>query len=293
MLDRYWYGEVTRISPEAPVPIVKVERTDERLGGAGNVAANATALNANVKLLSILGVDDAGEVIERLLESAGIKAYIHRDSSIRTIIKLRVIGHSQQMIRIDFENSPSNQILQGKLADFQHLIMQSDLIVLSDYDKGSLANVADMILFSRKLAKPILVDSKSSNWDKYSGATLLTSNSFELMRVVGDWSSEEELTAKVMMLKEHLGLDALLLKRSEQGITLFSDHRYHEPTVAKDVFDISGAGDTVIATLAVMLAQGNTLIDSVRAANMAAGIVISKFGTSTVTHYELATALLG
>jgi D-glycero-beta-D-manno-heptose-7-phosphate kinase len=293
MLDRYWFGEVNRISPEAPVPIVKVNRTDERLGGAGNVASNATALDAQVTLLSVLGQDDAGSSVERLLKTSGIQAAIHHDAALDTIVKLRVVGHQQQLLRIDFEKPPSHEILKSKLADYHRLVAATDLVVLSDYGKGGLTHVADMIAAARRHAKPALVDPKGSDWNKYAGTTLITPNRAELQQVVGAWSSEEELTRKAMALKEQLGLSALLVTRSEEGMTLFADTRHHEPTVAKEVFDVSGAGDTVIATLAVMMARGHTLIDAVRAANVAAGIVVGKLGTAIVTQAELAKAMQG
>jgi D-glycero-beta-D-manno-heptose-7-phosphate kinase len=293
MLDRYWFGEVNRISPEAPVPIVRIVKTEERLGGAGNVASNCSSLSSDVVLLTALGQDDAGSRVEQLLEAASIRPVIHFDKALDTIVKLRVIGHQQQLLRIDFEKAPSNEVLSSKLLDFYKLVPTSDLVVLSDYGKGGLTHAASMIASAREHAKPVLVDPKGSDWRKYAGATLITPNRTELQEIVGGWSSEEELTSKAFALKEQLGLHALLVTRSEEGMTLFSDVRHHEPTVAKEVFDVSGAGDTVIATLAVMMARGETLVDAVRAANIAAGIVVAKLGTATVTQAELTKAMQG
>lgn len=292
MLDRYWFGEVNRISPEAPVPVVKVERQEERLGGAANVARNAASLGAVTALLSVVGDDDAGRALGRLLEEGQIDAGLHLDRDIDTIVKLRVIGRQQQLLRIDFETPPSHEILQAKLADFERRVADADVVILSDYGKGGLTHIAEMIRIARAAAKPVLVDPKGDEWGKYAGATVITPNRSELREVVGRWSSEEELIAKSQKLRAELGLEALLVTRSEEGMTLFADgETHHQAAKAREVFDVSGAGDTVIATLAVMIAAGADWAEAIRVANVAAGIVVGKLGTAVVTRQELAAAL--
>lgn len=288
MLDRYWFGEVNRISPEAPVPIVRVERREERLGGAANVARNAVALGVETSLLGVIGEDEAGRNVETLLNEAGIRSYLNHDPSISTIIKLRVIGRQQQLIRIDFEEKPTEQILQDKLSRFNSLIAEHDVIVLSDYAKGSLVNVATMIAHAKSLGKYVLVDPKGSDYSIYQGASLLTPNKSELRQVIGSWKDEADLTKKAQALRKELDIAALLLTRSEEGMTLFTDEEIlHVPAMAREVFDVSGAGDTVIATVAAMLAEGKNLHDAVLIANQAGGIVVGKLGTATVTREEL------
>ena len=291
MLDRYWFGEVNRISPEAPVPVVKVERVEERLGGAANVARNAASLGAVTALLSVVGNDEAGRTLGRLLEEGQIDAALHVDHDIDTIVKLRVIGRQQQLLRIDFETEPSHEILQAKLADFERRVVDSDVVILSDYGKGGLIHVAEMIRIARAHDKPVLVDPKGDEWGKYAGATVITPNRSELKQVVGSWKSDEELAAKARKLRGDLGLEALLVTRSEEGMTLFADETYHQPALAREVFDVSGAGDTVIATLAVMIAAGADWAEAIRVANIAAGIVVGKLGTAVVARQELVAAL--
>jgi len=292
MLDRYWFGEVNRISPEAPVPVVKVERQEERLGGAANVARNATSLGAVTALLSVVGDDDAGRTLSRLLEEGQIDAGLHVDPELDTIVKLRVIGRQQQLLRIDFETPPSHEILQAKLADFERRVADADVVILSDYGKGGLTHIAEMIRIARAADKPVLVDPKGDEWEKYAGATVITPNRGELKQVVGSWKSEAELAVKAQRLRGELGLDALLVTRSEEGMTLFSDgETHHQSAQAREVYDVSGAGDTVIATLAVMLAAGADWGEAIRVANVAAGIVVGKLGTAVVTRDEIAHAL--
>jgi rfaE bifunctional protein kinase chain/domain len=294
MLDRYWYGEVSRISPEAPVPIVRIEadRTKETPGGAANVAVNAAALKANVALLSVIGDDESGRKLAQLLEKAGVDATLHRDAEISTTVKLRVIGGHQQMLRVDFETLPSHEVLLDKLADFGHMIADRNVIILSDYGKGGLTHIAQMIEVARARGKTVLVDPKGDDYSRYRGATVVTPNRSELQNVVGRWKTEEELNAKAQELREKLGLEALLVTRSEEGMTLFEKgKKTHEPARAREVFDVSGAGDTVIATLGVMLGAGMPLRDAVAVANQAAGIVVGKLGTAVVEPRELLEAL--
>ena len=291
MLDRYWFGEVSRISPEAPVPVVKVERTEERPGGAANVARNCAALGARVTLLSVVGADEAGHALARLLNDSGIQCSLHEDAKLSTTVKLRVIGRQQQLLRIDFEHAPDHEVLQAKLADFEARLAACDVVILSDYGKGGLAHITEMIVLARAVGKPVLVDPKGEDYARYSGATLLTPNRSELREVVGGWKDEDELARKANRLRDELRLGALLVTRSEEGMTLFSDGGVaHEPAVAREVYDVSGAGDTVIATLAVMLGSGLSLPQAMRQANLAAGIVVGKLGTATCSLEELKTA---
>ncbi|HJV00949.1 D-glycero-beta-D-manno-heptose-7-phosphate kinase [Duganella sp. LX20W] len=288
MLDRYWFGDVSRISPEAPVPIVRIEKREARLGGAANVARNAAALGAHAGLLGVVGADEAGAEVEQMLQDGGIRSYLKRDEAISTIIKLRVIGRQQQMVRIDFEEPPTDAVLRDKLVQFQTLLPDYDVIVLSDYAKGSLVNVADMIAAARAAGKVVMVDPKGDDFTRYVGATVLTPNKSELRRIVGSWNSEEQLTAKAQQLRSDLKLDALLLTRSEEGMTLYTEHeRFHMPAAAREVYDVSGAGDTVIATMAAMLGAGEGWQKAVETANRAGGIVVGKLGTATVTREEL------
>ena len=290
MLDRYWFGDVSRISPEAPVPVVRIERREERLGGAANVARNAAALGTHTGLLGVAGADEAGDEMERLLQEAGIHSYLKRDEAISTIIKLRVIGRQQQMVRIDFEDAPTENVLRDKLTQFKALLPDYDVIILSDYNKGALVNVAEMIALARAAGKIVLVDPKGDDFTPYQGASILTPNRSELQRVVGGWKSEEQLLEKAQSLREELGLDALLLTRSEEGMSLFTANEVlHVHADAREVFDVSGAGDTVIATLATMLGTGAPLDEALVTANRAGGIVVGKLGTATVTRDELFT----
>ena len=292
MLDRYWFGNVDRISPEAPVPVVHVQRTEERPGGAANVARNVAALGGQATLLSVVGDDEAGRSLAILLEKEHVKTLFHKDAQLPTTVKLRVIGRQQQLIRIDFETPPSREVLEDKLGDFESLVDSIDVVILSDYGKGGLTHVAKMIDVAKRHGKPVLVDPKGDDYSKYAGATLLTPNRSEFREVVGRWKDESELAAKAAQLREKLQLNALLVTRSEEGMSLFtSDSSTHEPTQAREVYDVSGAGDTVIATLGLMLAAGVSMPDAMRIANRAAGIVVGKLGTATVTRDELLAAL--
>lgn len=289
MLDRYWFGEVTRISPEAPVPVLKVDKVDERPGGAANVARNIASLGAHCTLLSVVGADEAGDCLERLLTQTGnVNAMLHRDSSISTTIKLRAVARQQQLLRIDFETQPSHEVLNAKLADFKSKLADADVVILSDYGKGGLAHIAEMIKLARASGKPVLIDPKGDDYERYSGATVLTPNRSEFREVAGNWKNESELTEKAEKLRKQLKLDALLVTRSEEGMSLYRENEIlHEPTQTREVFDVSGAGDTVIATLAVMLACGADWAEAVRVANRAAGIVVGKLGTAMVNRDEI------
>jgi D-glycero-beta-D-manno-heptose-7-phosphate kinase len=292
MLDRYWFGEVSRISPEAPVPVVKVERSEERLGGAANVARNVVALGARVALLSVVGTDEAGQALQRLLSEEGIESSLHQDADLSTTIKLRVIGRQQQLLRIDFENWPAHEVLRAKLMEFSDRLPDCDVVILSDYGKGGLTHITEMIRLARAAGKRVLVDPKGEDYSRYAGATMITPNRAELREVIGKWSSEDDLARRARQLREELGLEALLLTRSEEGMTLFrAEGVTHEAAQAREVYDVSGAGDTVIATMAVMLASGADPATAMRLANRAAGIVVGKLGTAVAHLDELRAAI--
>ncbi|MFC0399329.1 D-glycero-beta-D-manno-heptose-7-phosphate kinase [Paraburkholderia rhizosphaerae] len=288
MLDRYWFGDVNRISPEAPVPVVHVQRQEDRLGGAANVARNIAALGANAGLLCVVGHDEPGERIVQLLGDSGVDPYLERDPALPTTIKLRVLSRQQQLLRVDFENLPAHEALLAGLARFDALLPAHDVILMSDYAKGGLTHVTKMMEKARAVGKPVLVDPKGDEWERYRGATLITPNRAELREVVGQWKSEADLLARVTKLRADLDIAALLLTRSEEGMTLFANEGVlHASAVAREVYDVSGAGDTVIATLAVMLGAGLPLVEAVSLANRAAGIVVGKLGTATVDYDEL------
>jgi rfaE bifunctional protein kinase chain/domain len=287
MLDRYWFGDVSRISPEAPVPVVRFRRQEERLGGAANVANNCAALGARTRLLSVTGADEAGDQLARMVKEAGIQANLHRDPKTPTTVKLRVLS-KQQLLRIDFETAPSGEALASKLADFKAALPACDVVILSDYGKGGLAHIAKMIGLARATGKRVLVDPKGDDWSRYKGAHVVTPNRKELADVVGDWKSESDLERRVRRLRAQLGLDALLLTRGHEGMSLYSKKKpLHVKAEAREVFDVSGAGDTVIATLATMLASGVRLEQAMRIANRAGGIKVAKLGTAVVTRKEL------
>jgi rfaE bifunctional protein kinase chain/domain len=292
MLDRYWFGDVSRISPEAPVPVVHVKRTEERPGGAANVARNVTALGGACTLLSVVGDDEAARSLEALLVPDRVSASLHRDASLSTTVKLRVIGQQQQLLRIDFERAPSHEVLAAKLDDYERLVDAADAVVLSDYGKGGLAHVQEMIRLGRGHGKPVLVDPKGWDYERYRGATLLTPNRSEFRQVAGAWVDEPDLERRAQKVRSALDLEALIVTRSEEGMSLFTSREsWHEHTRAREVYDVSGAGDTVIATLALMVAAGADLHDAMRVANHAAGIVVGKLGTAVVHPEELAESL--
>ncbi|MFO1324246.1 MAG: D-glycero-beta-D-manno-heptose-7-phosphate kinase [Burkholderiales bacterium] len=288
MLDRYWFGDVERISPEAPVPVVRIARTEERPGGAANVARNAAALGAHATLLSVVGADEPGAALARLLDGERVTTSFLRDPTLPTTVKLRVIARQQQLLRIDFETTPSHEVLAAKLADFARLVAGTDLVILSDYGKGGLTHIATMIDRARAAGKPVLVDPKGEDFARYRGATMLTPNRAEFRQVVGRWNGEDELAAKAESLRRDLELTALLVTRSEEGMSLFTaDGALTIPAQAREVFDVSGAGDTVIATLGVLLAAGAPMADAVHIANQAASVVVGKLGTAVVQPAEL------
>ena len=288
MLDRYWFGRAERISPEAPVPVVLVDKTEHRLGGAANVALNARRQGANVDLVSVRGDDSEGVELEQLLVEEGITPSVYVDSKLSTTMKTRVVAQHQQLVRIDFENTPSEHALDLTLSKFDQLLTKIDLVVISDYGKGSLRRVSRMIERAKELGKLVLVDPKGDDYARYTGADYITPNRSELRRVVGGWDNEQALIKKVNNLRSACNIGNVLLTRSEEGMTLFSsDGAENFSTTAKEIYDVSGAGDTVIAILAVMLAVGLSVDKSVRLANKAAGLVIAKLGTASVDFHEL------
>jgi rfaE bifunctional protein kinase chain/domain len=292
MLDRYWFGDVDRISPEAPVPVVLVRRTEERPGGAANVARNITSLDGKATLLAVIGPDEAGNSLEKLVRAEKVDASLHRDPALSTTVKLRVIGHQQQLLRIDFERAPSREVLAQKLDEYERLVTQANAVVLSDYGKGGLLHVREMIERARKHGKPVLVDPKGSDYARYRGATVLTPNRSEFREVAGRWSDERDLALRAQKLRKDLDLEALIVTRSEEGMSLFTEaESWNEPTMAQEVYDVSGAGDTVIGVLALMVASGADLHAAMRIANHAAGIVVAKLGTAVATRAELAASL--
>jgi len=289
MLDRYWFGDVERISPEAPVPVVKIARSEERPGGAANVARNAAALGARTTLVSTTGVDEAGAALEKLLAADNVRTSFHRDPALPTTVKLRVIGRQQQLLRIDFETAPSHEVLATTLADYERLLEDSDLVILSDYGKGGLTHITKMIERARGAGKPTLVDPKGDDWVRYRGATAITPNRSEFRQVVGRWKDAAEMARKAQALRADLDIEALLVTRSEEGMSLYTAAGVDDiPAVSREVYDVSGAGDTVIATLGVLLAAGADIGSAVRVANEAAGVVVGKLGTAVVTPDELA-----
>lgn len=288
MLDRYWFGEVDRLSPEAPVPVVHVGRREDRLGGAANVARNARALGAQVTLAGIVGRDEPGREIAQMLSDAGVASCLVDDGEHPTTLKLRVLGRQQQMVRVDFEEKPAQARVVDLTERVQALIAEHDILVLSDYAKGALAQVQRLIRQADSMGVPTLVDPKGADYARYQGASLVTPNRAEMQQAVGVWQDEEDLANRAQSLRQSLGLEALLVTRSEQGMTLFdTGGRHHIDAEAHEVFDVSGAGDTVLATLAVVRATGAPWREAMRWANKAGGIVVGKLGTSIVTAEEL------
>lgn len=288
MLDRYWFGDAERISPEAPVPVVRVTRTEERLGGAANVAINIAAVGAHSSLLSVVGRDEPGRTIERLAREAGITPALQFDDSLATTVKLRIVARQQQMVRCDFEAMPAKEALARHLDVFSELLANHNALILSDYGKGGLSHIVKMISLANEAGIPVLIDPKGDDYSRYRDATILTPNRAELRQVVGAWSGEEDLTNRAQNLRTELNLKYLLLTRSEEGMTLFHENgQLTVPTQAREVFDVSGAGDTVIAILATMMATGADIEEAVRTANRAGGIVVGKLGTATVSFEEL------
>jgi len=295
MLDSYWHGATSRISPEAPVPVVRIDLEEARLGGAGNVALNAAMLGAKTQLLGLSGQDASADQIEHLLHEHGVICQLHRVEGSKTITKLRVVSRHQQLIRLDFEDHFPNWDGDALLADFTARLPEVDVVILSDYAKGILRRSGDLIAAARLAGIPVIVDPKGTDFERYRGASLITPNMAEFEAVVGFCESESEIEQRGANLRDSLDLGAVLVTRSEKGMSLLA--RGHAPlnlpTRAQDVYDVTGAGDTVVATLGVALAAGMPLDEAVALSNVAAGIVVAKLGTATVSPAELTHALSG
>ncbi len=288
MLDRYWSGGTTRVSPEAPVPVVQLNQTEDRAGGAGNVALNLAALGAEVKLIGVVGCDEAGQQLSQTLEKAGVSAELVDIPEAQTITKLRVISRNQQLMRLDVDGNYKSLNLDQLTQRVAANLADTDLLVLSDYDKGTLQNVDQLISLAKALSIPVVIDPKGCDFQKYRGATVITPNMSEFVGVVGESATEDSLCANAEKLRVSLELDALLLTRSEKGVSLFhQDSAFHLPTKAQEVFDVTGAGDTVVAVLAACLAVKTPWHEAVTLANMAAGLAVGKFGAVSVSPIEL------
>jgi D-glycero-beta-D-manno-heptose-7-phosphate kinase len=270
------------------VPVVKVTREEERIGAAANVAYNVATLGARASFLGVVGEDEPGRRLEALLRETGIDTHLKRDAALRTTVKLRVIGRHQQLLRMDFENEPDHEALASQTEAFDQLAPQHDAVLFSDYGKGGLAHITTMIRAAKAAGKAVLVDPKGSDYQRYAGATVITPNRLELQQVVGVWRNDDELGDKAQKLRDALGLGALLVTLGEDGMTLFdAQGRLHVTAQAREVFDVTGAGDTVIATLAALMAAGMSAREAMPHANKAGGIVVGKFGTATVSYEEL------
>lgn len=293
MLDHYWHGKTARISPEAPVPVVNVQEEQLRAGGAGNVALNIAALGGQATVMGFAGHDENCTKLENLLSEDGVKCHFHRFDNFPTITKLRIVSQHQQLIRLDFEDSFPLSTPDIWLEKFKELLQEHDVLVLSDYGKGTLSDVAAFIRQANEMGKPVLIDPKGSDFSRYAGATIITPNKSEFEAVAGKCDSDEDFEIRGLELMRRFSLKNLLVTRSEKGMTLLEDNlpARHMPTRARDVFDVTGAGDTVIAVLAAALAAGMPMEASTNIANVAAGIVVGKLGTATVSCDELRAAL--
>ena len=293
MLDRYWHGKATRISPEAPVPVVRVGNQEDRPGGAGNVALNIAALGAAASLVGIVGADEAGTELRSRLEGAGVYCDFATCQEAPTITKLRVISQHQQLLRVDFEQDFTSNAVASFQCQALALLEQTQVLVLSDYSKGALQQTQSLIQAAKKLGVPVVVDPKGNDFSKYRGATVITPNLSEFESIVGHCASEEELASKGLQLLKDLDLQALLITRGENGMTLLRPDlpELHMPTRAQEVFDVTGAGDTVVAVLAAALAAGSTLDISTALANFAAGLAVGKLGTAAISGPELRRAI--
>ena len=293
MLDRYWFGSVDRISPEAPVPVLAVHGEETRAGGAANVAHNLLALGAQTRLLSVVGDDEAGREIKQIIESYGAKTMLKVDNSIKTIVKLRMVAQNQQLLRADFDEKPSEEVLSQCLDGYQQAIKDADVVVLSDYGKGGLTHVAKMISIARDSNTPVIIDPKGSDYSRYRGASLITPNMKEFEAVAGFATSEQDFQQRAHKLRSELELDHLLVTRSEKGMSLFSKDGSHidSPATALEVYDVSGAGDTVISMMALASVTAFSDIEKLQLANTVAGIVVGKLGTAVASIDEVISKL--
>lgn len=293
MLDRYWFGSVDRISPEAPVPVLAVKREECRAGGAANVAHNLLALGAQSNLLSVVGDDEAGREIDNIIASYGATTTLIVDPSIKTIVKLRMVAQNQQLLRADFDEKPSEEVLSQCLDDYRNALKSTDVVILSDYGKGGLTHVTQMISAAREQAIPVIIDPKGSDYSRYRGATLITPNMKEFEAVVGTCQSEADFAQKARQLRQDLELEYLLVTRSEKGMSLFGEDgsQIDSPATALEVYDVSGAGDTVISLMALATVAGFAEQDKLTLANTVAGIVVGKLGTAVASIDEVIAKL--
>ncbi|GJL81922.1 MAG: ADP-heptose synthase [marine bacterium B5-7] len=284
MLDRYWSGTVERISPESPVPVVDITQTECRMGGAANVAANVVGLGALCSLFSIVGEDDSGRVLAGLISESGIDSRVTQSADVRTIEKLRIVARNQQLLRVDFESRPTHELLAQALEDVTSIMTNIDMLILSDYGKGGLTHIEHMISAAREASVPVVVDPKGGDYQRYRGATLITPNLKEFEQTGGDTSSEEAMMESAHEIIDRYDFDSLLVTRSEKGMTLYrrDAEPIHSPATAREIFDVSGAGDTVAAVVGVALAAGLDARATLGLANRAAGQVVAKFGTAIV-----------
>ncbi|MEZ8105446.1 MULTISPECIES: bifunctional D-glycero-beta-D-manno-heptose-7-phosphate kinase/D-glycero-beta-D-manno-heptose 1-phosphate adenylyltransferase HldE [Vibrio] len=295
MLDRYWYGPTGRISPEAPVPVVKVEKNEERPGGAANVAMNIASLGGHAHIIGLTGKDEPAQVLTDTLNSLKVKCDFVELADYPTITKLRVMSRGQQLIRLDFEEKFENTDPEPVLLRMEKVLPTVKTVILSDYAKGALEHVQQFIQKARAANVSVFIDPKGADFERYRGATLLTPNMAEFELVAGKVKSEEDLIEKGLSLIEEFDFEALLVTRSEHGMTLLrkGQEPLQLPTLAKEVYDVTGAGDTVISVLAASVAAGKPLDEACALANAAAGVVVGKLGTSTLSIIELAEAIHG
>jgi rfaE bifunctional protein kinase chain/domain len=288
MLDRYWFGDCTRISPEAPVPIVHVQRMREVAGGAANVAINVVNLDAQTTLLSVVGDDTDGQTLQAILENEQVRCAFLRDASLQTTVKLRVIAHNQQIVRVDFEQYPDHELLLPLVERFREMLNGCNVVVFSDYGKGGLVHLRLMMDVAISSGVPILIDPKGVDYSAYRGATVITPNLDEFAQVAGKWSGESDFERRAFALRDRLEIQSLLVTRSEEGMSLFlGNNHIRIPAQAREVYDVSGAGDTVIATMAAAIGSGRDIESAARLANIAASIVVGKIGTAAITLEEL------
>ncbi|HCK76145.1 MAG TPA: D-glycero-beta-D-manno-heptose-7-phosphate kinase [Gammaproteobacteria bacterium] len=295
MLDRYWIGDVTRVSPEAPVPVVNVMDIQECAGGAGNVAANVASLGTRCELLSFIGDDDSGRRLNQLLASAGVDRHLHIDAKGRTTEKLRIVSRNQQLLRADFESRPTAELLAQSVADYRDLSDGVDSIVISDYGKGGLAHIETMIQIARDRQTPVIVDPKGGDYSRYQGATLVTPNRDEFRLATGVATDDSSFFQTAQDLVSRTGLSGLLVTRGEEGMTLFlsTGEVVHQDATAREVFDVSGAGDTVVAIVAVGVAAGLGWAECIELATFGASAVVGRFGTSVVRKSDLKLTVTG
>lgn len=293
MLDRYWHGDARRISPEAPVPVINVQQIIAKAGGAANVASNLKALGVDVSLCGIVGQDAQADELSSLIADQQIPAYLHRDAHRPTVTKLRVLGQSQQLLRLDFENTEVTEIDGAVMAHYRECLQQVSLVVLSDYAKGALIHASEMIAIAKAEGIPVLVDPKHTDFNVYRGATLVTPNLKEFEAVVGPCAGLDDIVARATELMKQCDIANMLVTRGKDGMLLVSQsgNTVNLPTRAREVFDVTGAGDTVIAVLAASLAAGTSIEEAVELSNAAAGLVVAKIGAETVTPTELRRAL--